>query len=64
MPIAESLHWTLAVICNPGALVPDEVAGGCTALVAVEEEGDSDEFDDCEEFDALLDKDERRCGKV
>ena len=45
MPIAESLHWTLAVICNPGALVPDEAAGGCTALVAVEEEGESDEGD-------------------
>ena len=29
------------MICNPGALVPDEAAGGCTALVAVE--GDSDE---------------------
>ena len=42
MPIAESLHWTLAVICNPGALVPDEAAGGGSALVAAEEEGDSD----------------------
>ena len=46
MPIAESLHWTLAVICNPGALVPDEAAGGCTALVAVEEEGESDVEED------------------
>jgi len=46
VPIAESLHWTLAVICNPGALVPDEAAGGCTALVAVEEEGESDVEED------------------